>query len=498
MIDKRQILPKDTLLHSNTYKVIRCLGAGGFGITYEVEHVQLGERMCMKEFFMDTINLREERIVTVSVEKNLATFEKMREKFNREAQRVRKLHEKHIVEVTDLFMENGTSYFVMQLIDGESLDARLHRTGLPLNESEARDVLMQVLSALKCVHQNHLQHLDIKPANIMADANGHIWLIDFGASKQLSTDEGRDMTVSSTLCYTVRYAPSEQVEQNLDRLGPWTDFYALGATLYNLQTCRKPPLPSEVNDEGEQAFTFPTSMSTGMRNLILWFMQPRRNNRPQCVEEIEQHLASEQEKSIEQRTLLSTFDDKNNNRPQCVEKIEQRLTSQQEESIEQQTSLSTDDNSTRLNNQTKTKVNNETEIAQHLPKRNHKWLVLVLTGVFVAIILGLLTISKDDRLKATPEQKDSIRNALYEQRIEYAKAAILAPVAPEAPAEELDEAGKAAYAEVQAAYDAAVAEYNKAIADVTVDSTTEAFKAEVAEAVKAFEEALNKPAEEQK
>ena len=99
---------------------------------------------------------------------------------------------------------------------------------------------------------------------------------------------------------------------------------------------------------------------------------------------------------------------------------------------------------------------------------------------------------------ATPEQKDSIKNALYEQQYEAAKAAIEAPVAPEAPAEELDEAGKAAYAEAQAAYDAAVAQYNEAVAAISIDSTTEAFKAEVDAAVKAFEEALNKPAEEPK
>ena len=99
---------------------------------------------------------------------------------------------------------------------------------------------------------------------------------------------------------------------------------------------------------------------------------------------------------------------------------------------------------------------------------------------------------------ATQEQKDSIKNALYEQQYEAAKAAIEAPVAPEAPAEELDEAGKAAYAEAQALYDEAVAKYNEAVAAISIDSTTEAFKAEVDAAVKAFEDALNKPAEEAK
>ena len=99
---------------------------------------------------------------------------------------------------------------------------------------------------------------------------------------------------------------------------------------------------------------------------------------------------------------------------------------------------------------------------------------------------------------ATQEQKDSIKNALYEQKVEAAKAAIEAPVAPEAIAEDADDATKAAFAEAQALYDEAVAQYNEAIAAVTVDSTAEAFKAEVDAAVKAFEEALNKPAEEAK
>ena len=96
---------------------------------------------------------------------------------------------------------------------------------------------------------------------------------------------------------------------------------------------------------------------------------------------------------------------------------------------------------------------------------------------------------------ATPEQQAQIKDSLYAAELEAAKAAIEAPAAPEAPAEELDEAGKAAYAEAQAAYDAAIAEYNEAIAAVTVDSTSEAFKAKFAEEVKKFEAALNAPAE---
>ena len=117
---------------------------------------------------------------------------------------------------------------------------------------------------------------------------------------------------------------------------------------------------------------------------------------------------------------------------------------------------------------------------------------------FMFATAALMVACGNEVKTATQEQKDSIKNALYEQQYEAAKAAIEAPVAPEAPAEELDEAGKAAYAEAQAAYDAAVAQYNEAVAAISIDSTTEAFKAEVDAAVKAFEEALNKPAEEPK
>ena len=99
---------------------------------------------------------------------------------------------------------------------------------------------------------------------------------------------------------------------------------------------------------------------------------------------------------------------------------------------------------------------------------------------------------------ATQEQKDSIKNALYEQKVEAAKAAIEAPVAPEAIAEDAAEDVKAAFAEAQAKFEEELAKYNEAVAAINIDSTAEAFKAEVDAAVKAFEEALNKPAEEPK
>ena len=308
MIDQQLMLPIGTVLHSDTYRVVRFIASGGFGNTYEVEHVKLGKHYCLKEFFMRNINLRRGTTVTVSVEGNRSTFEQMRTKFFKEAQRMARIENPHVVEVTDCFEENQTAYYVMKLIDGQSLSSKMAAQGRPFIEAEVRTMLPQVLSALRCVHEQGIYHLDLKPANIMTNADGHLWLIDFGASKQLSAAESQTLSTSTGLCYTPNYAPSELVGGNTKRIGPWTDFYSLGATLYNLLSSHQPPEADDVRYDGERAFQFPASVSADMRSLILWLMSPDIPQRPQTVEEIEQRLATFAEipeESIEPETPLT-------------------------------------------------------------------------------------------------------------------------------------------------------------------------------------------------
>lgn len=284
------MLPIGAVLHG-AYRIDKHLASGGFGNTYAVTHLSFNEKMAVKEFYMNGVNEREADQVSVSVSnaQQQAQYKEQLEKFKKEARRLRSLNSDHIVHVHDLFDENGTCYYVMDYIDGESLSARLNRTGKPIAESEVKAILTQLLDALEEVHNNHLWHLDLKPANIMQDRQGVVRLIDFGASKQLSADGGA--TASSALCFTPGYAPPEQVEQSMEKFGPWTDFYALGATLFNLLTAQKPPQSSDINEQPEQAFAPLNAVGSGMRDLVIWLMQTNRTRRPQDVEAIRYYLA---------------------------------------------------------------------------------------------------------------------------------------------------------------------------------------------------------------
>ena len=286
-----QQLNQGATLQNGKYRIEKVLGQGGFGITYLATQTVLGNKIAIKELFMQGVNDRQDSSVTVSnnANSNLCTHHKR--KFVKEAQRIAGLNNKHIMKVHDMFEENDTAYYVMDYIDGVSLQEVITHHHGALAESSVRDYLNQILSALSAMHQHSIWHLDIKPANIMLDKNGNIVLIDFGASKQIESDG--TLTVSTSLSLTQGFAAPEQLQGTIQNIGAWTDFYALGATLYVLLTRTMPPTFADIASEGSNTFHFSQNVSTQMRQMVEWMMKLNKHERPQSVDEIQRRLSSE-------------------------------------------------------------------------------------------------------------------------------------------------------------------------------------------------------------
>lgn len=274
-------LAPNTLLQSGKYKIVRFLSSGGFGCTYEGEHVMLHKRIAIKEFFVKDFCNRDENTshVTVGTQSKVALVEKLRSKFIDEAVALSQLSHPNIVSVSDVFMENGTAYYVMDFIDGKSLHQIINERGA-LPEGEAISYIKDAAEALKYVHSLNRLHLDIKPGNIMVTNDGHAKLIDFGASKQYDEVDGEN--TSTLLGKTPGYAPIEQMSNNVKKFTPATDIYSLGATLYKLLTGVTPPDATEIFNEGLEEL--PESISKSTNDAVMKAMELRVKNRPQTID----------------------------------------------------------------------------------------------------------------------------------------------------------------------------------------------------------------------
>ena len=286
-------LPVGTMLYHGRYRVERFLAAGGFGNTYLARDVQFDELVAIKEFFLASMCGRGDgsNDVVISLVTKQKEFEAHREKMRKEAKRLRALQHPNIVKVRDLFDENGTTYYVMDFIPGQSLRSKLKQQHRPFSEAEVMQKLLpQLLDALETVHAEGIWHLDLNPANMMVDDQGKVVLIDFGASKQFHSVEGQSLSTSSVVAYTQGYAPAEQLNGKLEKFGPWTDLYALGGTLYNLLTNQNPPDYSEIIDNANFFEERMPSVSAPTIQLIKWLMSQGINHRPKSVAEVRDFL----------------------------------------------------------------------------------------------------------------------------------------------------------------------------------------------------------------
>ena len=292
-----QHLQPNTTLQGGKYRIEQVLGQGGFGITYLAEQTSLHRYVAIKELFIggsgQAINDRKGNYVVVTNYANQAHFDQQRVKFKKEAIRLANLNHANLAKVHDFFEENGTAYYVMDYINGESLRTKLNREGR-LSENVVLKYLQQLLPALEVAHIQSIWHLDIKPENILIDRNNNVFLIDFGASKHIEHNSA--LTTSLALAYTPGYCPPELADltygnqdsfvQALKDIGPWTDIYALGATMYNLLTESIPPSSNRLYRDGRNAFMFPSDISISTKNLIVQMMMPNREDRPQSMKDL--------------------------------------------------------------------------------------------------------------------------------------------------------------------------------------------------------------------
>ena len=286
-------LQPGTVIHGthNDYRIERVLGQGSFGITY-VANVRLKGRLgaiestatvAIKEFFLRDVSSRNGlRVFSVSDSTLCSDY---RRDFLREAQNLSRLDNDHIVKVLETIEENDTVYYVMEYLSGGNLDQHILSHG-KLSCREALDIAIQIGEALKCMHAQHMLHLDLKPLNVMRGEDGHIVLIDFGLSKCFGAD-GQPESSTRIGQGTTGYAPIEQHSfKKADGFMPTLDIYALGATLFKMLTGSVPPEASVALNEGLPVDELSSAgVPPAVIALVERAMQPLRRMRHQTVGE---------------------------------------------------------------------------------------------------------------------------------------------------------------------------------------------------------------------
>lgn len=233
----RRELAAGTLVHGR-YRVERTLGGGGFGVTYAVTDMTSGQRAAMKEYMpLDTaVRAADGQTVRPISAERKAGYEKFCERFLKEAQTLYRFRtHPNIVQVRHLFRANNTAYYVMEYLEGVDLEKQLRRTGGRMTWQQLRPVIAQAVDALSVVHGAGLVHCDISPDNLLLLPDGRVKLLDFGAARATL----RGMAQTSQIVAKAGFAPIEQM-QGRD-FGPWTDVYALAATIYYCMTGKLPP-----------------------------------------------------------------------------------------------------------------------------------------------------------------------------------------------------------------------------------------------------------------
>lgn len=301
-----QKLPDGFLLRDQ-YSIESCLGSGGFGNTYVAIDHSMGVRVAIKEFFPQGLSIRNDDL-TVSPLSESTLFDQEREVFLNESRLLSRLTSKSIVRVFGVFVDNGTAYSVMELINGSDLSDWEQAVGRAPNQVDFDAIFEPLVQAIGELHESGVIHRDIKPENIMIRKEGlDPVLLDFGAAIVRG-----DMITGAVA--TPSFSPLEQQASDTSLIGPWSDIYSLSATMYYCLT--KSIVPATLRAAGAEMQALSSYVAAGsfrpsLLKAIEWGLELASKDRPQTIDEwrgrLFPHLLPSASKSVRRAGATKVF-----------------------------------------------------------------------------------------------------------------------------------------------------------------------------------------------
>ena len=295
--------------HLGEYVIERRIGGGGFSLVYLAFDMD-GQPVAIKEYLPGGVVRRGDTgtVQPVSEDKH-ASFRYGMKCFFEEGRTLAAIRHPNVVRVLNFFRANDTVYMVMKFEQGKTLQKLITGMDDTMRESFLRRVFVQLLNGLREVHTHKTLHLDIKPSNIYIRADGSPVLIDFGAARNALA---HDLTISSPM-YTPGFAAPEQYNQR-DRMGPWTDIYSVGASMY---ACIAKLAPQPADERVVRDRMVPLSKShvghysRELLELVDNMMRLNYTERPQSVFSVQKRLVTRPEVTLVERpTLINLIKDR--------------------------------------------------------------------------------------------------------------------------------------------------------------------------------------------
>jgi serine/threonine protein kinase len=284
-----QPLPEGFRLEN--YRILRVIASGGFSFVY-LAHDENEVPVAIKEYLPATLALRTEDAPSPVVpEENLATFRYGLKCFFEEGRALAGLSHPNVVRVLNFFRANDTVYLVMRYERGRTLQEHIHKKTGAIKEDWIRNTFTQLLNGLREVHTHKLLHLDIKPGNIYVRNDGNPVLIDFGAARQTLTVDGLKLPPM----YTPGFASPEHHRER-EKLGPWSDIYSIGASMYACLASAGPPTATQRLEKDRLTSArkgWAGKYSAELLDTIDWCLRLDHMERPQSVLALQKALRGE-------------------------------------------------------------------------------------------------------------------------------------------------------------------------------------------------------------